>query len=400
MGGNFNAILQDLVTYEARSTELLEVILANLVLIAEIPAPTFDESRRAQFVLERFSEYQLQNISTDEAGNALGILPGASSEQNILVVSHLDTAFDASVDHTVTIEANSVVGPGVGDNSLGVAVVSTLPLILEQLGIRLRSNLILMGSSRSLGKGNIEGMRFFLSNTDLPVTAGISVEGVQLGMLSYSAIGMVRGEITYRVPEEYDWTRFGASGAIVNINDVINRILEIPLPRRPRTTIVLNSIEAGASFNTIPTQAVLQFEIRSESPALVDQLESRMVDITAEVTSRTGAEVAMNIFARQKPGGIDFSHPLATSARSILKHISIPARISPSTGELSAFVDRKIPAVSIGITDGEHLSEENESIEIQQIARGIAQLIALLVAIDEGHCESDPRSAKTAEARS
>ncbi len=385
----FPQILDSLDSYQEKIRELSEIILTNLVMIAEIPAPTFEEQRRMQFLLERFNEYQLLNCSTDEVGNALGIIPGSEGDRNIIVVAHMDTVFEEAEDHTVLIQPGSVTGRGVGDNSMGVAAVASLPIILEQLGITLKSNVILMGSSRSLGRGDIEGIRFFLDNKEIPVSAGILVEGVKLGRLSYASIGMIRGEINYQVPEEYDWTRFGAGGAIVNMNDVINRILEIPLPRRPRTTIVLNSVESGASFNTIPTQASLQFEIRSESGELVRELGDQIGDITAEVSSQTGADVVFHVLSRRQPGGLKFSHPLADHARSILKQLGVVSRITPSTSELSAFIDKGIPAVTIGITDGDHLNEENERLDIDPIEKGIAQLLGLLLALDGGCCEEN-----------
>jgi acetylornithine deacetylase/succinyl-diaminopimelate desuccinylase-like protein len=385
----FPQILHSLDAYQERIRELSEIILTNLVMVAEIPAPTFAEQRRMQFLLERFNEYQLLNCSTDEVGNALAILPGTDGDRNILVAAHMDTVFPETEDHTVLIQPGSVTGRGIGDNSMGVAAVASLPIILEQLGINLKSNVILMGSARSLGRGDIEGMRFFLDNKELPISSGILVEGVKLGRLSYASIGMIRGEIIYQVPEEYDWTRFGAGGAIVNMNDVINRILEIPLPRRPRTTIVLNSVESGASFNTIPTQASLQFEIRSESGELVQELGDQIGDITAEVSSQTGADVVFHVLSRRQPGGLKFSHPLADHARNILKQLGITSRITPSTSELSAFIDQGIPAVTVGITDGDHLNEENERLDIQPIEKGLAQLLGLLLALDGGCCDND-----------
>ena len=225
MDREFARLLDRLPEFQAGAKELSEILLTNLVMISEIPAPTFGEQRRMQFLLDRFNEYDLQNCSTDEAGNALGILPGRSGEQNILVVGHMDTVFPEKVDHTVSIEPTAVSGAGIGDDSLGLASLATLPILLNHLEIELNSNIVLMGSAQSLGRGDIEGLRFFLNNRNVPISSGICVEGVKLGRLSYASIGMLRGEIHYRVPEEYDWTRFGAGGAIVNMNDVINHIL-------------------------------------------------------------------------------------------------------------------------------------------------------------------------------
>lgn len=384
---SFDTILDALPRYRERIAELSGIMLANLVMIAETPAPTFSEQRRVDFLLQRLNEYQLLNCSTDEVGNALGILPGEVGERNILLVAHMDTLFSERMDHTITIEPGYVSGLGIGDNSLGVAAIATLPLILKELDIRLDSNLIIMGSAQSLGRGNIEGIRFFLNNKELPIAAGVCVEGVRLGRLSYTSIGMLRGEIRYNVPEEYDWTRFGAGGAIVTMNEVINRILEIPLPRRPKSTIVLNSIESGAGFNTVPTRGSLQFEARSESGPIVQELGETIENIVAEVSSHTGTEVEMEAVARREPGGITFSHPLAVCARRIMKHLGINPRISPSTSELSAFIDRKIPGVTIGLTNGENLNTVNERVEIGPITTGLQQLLGLVLAIDGGRCD-------------
>jgi acetylornithine deacetylase/succinyl-diaminopimelate desuccinylase-like protein len=198
---------------------------------------------------------------------------------------------------------------------------------------------------------------------------------------------MLRGEIRYDLPEEYDWTRFGAGGAIVNMNEVINRVLEIPLPRRPRSTIVFNSIESGASFNTIPTRGSLQFEVRSESGAIVNELGEQIANIAAEVSSQTGTDVELEVLARREPGGISFSHPLAHTAREIMKSLGVDPRISPSTSELSAFIDHDIPAVTIGLTTGENLNEENERIEIKPMTTGLQQLLGLVLALDGGYAD-------------
>jgi tripeptide aminopeptidase len=386
MDDQIKLLIESLPGYETRIMTMRDTILANLVMLGEIPAPTFREQARMAFFVNRLNEYQLLNCSTDEAGNGLGIIPGEGGERNILVVAHLDTVFDEKMDHTIAIQPGKVVGPAVGDNSLGLATLVSLPAILEALDIKLRSNLILMASSRSLGRGNIEGLRFFLENSEMEISAGVCVEGVKLGRISYSSIGMVRCEVAFRVPEQYDWTRFGAVGAIVMINELIDRILEIPLPRRPKTSIVLGSINSGRGFNTIATDAVLRLEIRSESGEMVHQLKHKIQNIAEEVSSHNGSEVSIHFLAQRKPGGISFSHPLASNSRLIMNSLGISPRISPSTSELSAFIDKGIPAVTLGLTDGENLGKKNESIEIDPIYTGIAQLVGLILAIDRGYC--------------
>lgn len=226
------------------------MLLANLVMMGEIPAPTFGEEERINFLIDRFKEADLQKSSIDEVGNGFGVLKGDAGDENILVVAHADTVFDEITDHTIQVLKNMVRGPGVADNSLGLSTVATLPTLLERLGIKLKNNLILMGATRSLGRGNLEGLRSFLSNYDEPIKAGIGLEGVELGRLSHTSIGMKRGEIQCRVPEEYNWSRFGNGSAILTLNEVINKINNIHMPQRPHTSIIMGSISGGSSFNT------------------------------------------------------------------------------------------------------------------------------------------------------
>ena len=127
------------------------------------------------------------------------MFPGIENDRNILVVAHTDTLFGADIDHTIAVQSDHITGPAVGDNSLGVAVIASLPTVLKYLDIQLHSNLILMGASRSLGRGDQQGLRFFLSNTQHPICAGVAVEGIPLGRLSHESVGMLWGEIVCTV---------------------------------------------------------------------------------------------------------------------------------------------------------------------------------------------------------
>ena len=99
---------------------LRETILANAVMIGEIPSPSGGEEQRVRFVVDRFRESQLLSISTDEAGNGVGVVTGGSGDpdRNILVVSHADTIADANTSHTMTLGSDTMHGAGIADNSI------------------------------------------------------------------------------------------------------------------------------------------------------------------------------------------------------------------------------------------------------------------------------------------
>jgi len=382
-------ILRHIPTLEKAAQEQRDLLLANLVMIGEIPSPTFHETDRLEFVKNRFTEADMQNCSTDEVGNTVGLLPGKEGERTILMVAHADTVFSEKVDHTISVGRDKIVGPGVADNSLGLAVLSTIPAFLQYMDIELDSNLLLMGTTRSLGQGNLEGLRFFLDNSTIPIHTGVSIEGAQLGRLSFSSVGMLRGVITCKVPEEEDLLRMTDVNAIVTINEVINKIIDIRLPKRPRTHIIMGAINAGHSYNTAATKATLQFEVRSETAEIVQQIRDQLEEIVAEVSSRSGMFVKLDIVATRRPGGIKFRHPLSRVTRAIMETMDIEPEIRPSISELSAFISHDIPAITVGISKAEHIHEPNESVLINPMYKGIAQLIGIVKAIDKGYCDED-----------
>jgi len=384
---NLESLKKELPELEKKLKKYREVLLANLVMLGEIPSPTFEEQNRIKFILNRFDEAGLTDSSMDGGGNGIGVLSGKTGDTAILLNAHADTIFSEKTDHTMQVSGDSITGPGVADNSLGLATLATLPYILEDLGIELDSDLVLLCGAKSLGRGNLEGIRFFLENNTMKISNAICIEGIQLGRLSYSSLGMLRGEITCSVPESYDWSRFGDASAILTLNEIINKLNDMRLPRRPRTSIVMGSISGGTSFNTIARDATLGFEVRSESQEVVENAGNTINDIVMEVSSRTGDRVELDIFAKRTPGGIPYSHPLTNCARSVMKSLDIEPRLAPSISELSALIDENIPALTLGITKGESTFKTNETIEIEPIYKGLAQLIGTIIAADGGYCE-------------
>ena len=380
---DFKPLEKKLKGLEKKLKKYRELLLANLVMVGEIPAPTLSEEERVKFILNRFDEAGL----TDDQGNGVGVLSGKEGESSILLNAHADTIFSGKTDHTMEVSSDTITGPGVADNSLGLAALVTLPYILEDLEIELNKDLILFAGVKSLGRGNLEGIRFFLENNPFTISDAICIEGIQLGRLSYSSIGMLRGEITCTVPESYDWSRFGDASAILTLNEVINKINDIRLPKRPRTSIVMGSIVGGTSFNTIARDATLGFEVRSESQEVVEKAGITIQDIVDEVSSKTGDQVELDIFARRTPGGIAYAHPLNKCARTVMETLNIEPHLSPSTSELSALIDKDIPALTLGITVGERTFKTNETIQIEPIFKGLAQLIGVILAVDGGYCE-------------
>jgi tripeptide aminopeptidase len=106
--------------------------------IQQIPAPTFHEGPRGEFVRDLFIKENLKDVSIDSLGNVFGRLPGKQKKAKALIVSaHLDTVFPPSINLQIKKEAERIYAPGIGDNSLGVAALFGILWSLREKKIEL-----------------------------------------------------------------------------------------------------------------------------------------------------------------------------------------------------------------------------------------------------------------------
>lgn len=384
---SLESLLKKIPEQMERLKAVRETCLTDAVLLGEIPSPTFGEEERVRLALDRFRENGLDDPEIDEFGNASGTLPGTEGGASILVTAHADSVFSADTPHVLNVGPDSITGPGIADNAIGLAAVVGLPRLLEHLGVRLKDDLLLLANVRSLGRGNLEGARSFLETKQRPIRAGICVEGATQGRLSYSGLGTLRGEITLRIPSNYDWEGFGAAGAISHLTRFVNQLMEIPIPKEPKTKMIFGGLRCGSTFNTSPRRGSLRFEITSEDDDVLHDMEKQVSELSEQFSLETGVSVGLEIVAKRENCGIPFSHPLVKTTRAIMDETGITPIVDPSTGDLNALIRAGHPGVTVGLTTAENLREENETIHLEPLFAGLAQLITLLQAIDQGLCE-------------
>ena len=393
---------------------LREEILAHTVMLSQIPAPTGGEEERVRYILDRFVSAGLPEASPDEFGNAVATLPGRTGRRKLMVVAHVDTTAAGTVDHNVTVASDRLIGPGISDNSLGAAVMSFLPNCLQHLGIELDSDVRLVGSVNSLDRANHEGLKQHLDNMAAPglshhgdrplveadptdanlaperIEAGICVESIVQGRLNYFSIGTIRGDIVCNVSPTAHSRSYGSESAVVVLNQIINRMLAIEVPQRPFTKVSINRVRAGRYYDVEPDQAELSFEVNSHSDTMIERIEREIADIVAENAARNAVESHLDVFFRRRAGGLVYSHPLVRGAHEAMKALGVEADQGHSPSELSEFISRGIPALTIGVSTGEKHRSKPDHVMIEPILRGVAQLIGVLLVADAGVGDGGP----------
>jgi len=207
----------------SRSSQLLAIqqaldidhLLRLAIEIQQIPAPTFAEHERAQFVADRVMKFGLENVVLDDLANVYGCWPGTDPERPALMVSaHTDTVFPPDTDLSVKRTPGRIYGPGIGDNSLGVASILVLLELLATLDVHLEADIWFVANSREEGLGNLDGMRAVWQALSGKLGAGIVVEGMALGRIYHAGIAVRRLRISCQTPGGHSWLHFGQPNAI------------------------------------------------------------------------------------------------------------------------------------------------------------------------------------------
>ena len=140
-----------------------EKILNQAIAVQQIPAPTFAETKRADYIHEQFQSLGLHDVWRDGLGNVYGWLePNGRNRSAIILSAHLDTVFPMHTDLTTRQEKTRVYGPGLGDNSLGVAGLLLVAEIFLREKRAWRLSICFVANTREEGLGNLDGIRAML----------------------------------------------------------------------------------------------------------------------------------------------------------------------------------------------------------------------------------------------
>lgn len=356
---------------------LVERVLDLAITIQQIPAPTFAEGRRAQFVHDEFLEEGLADVSIDSLGNVYGRLPGTGTAPALVISAHLDTVFPESTDLRMTHSPERVTAPGIGDNSLGVAGLFGLLWALRRRGVNLDRDVWLVANVGEEGLGDLNGMRAVVDRFGEQVQAYIVLEGMALGQIYYRGLGVKRYCIRVQTQGGHSWVDYGRPSAVHELAKIITLLNDLPLVERPRTTLNVGVIVGGTTVNTIASEAHLELDLRSEDAKTLENLSSRVEELVA-VANRSGVVVTAEVIGRRPAGEISLDHPLVQLAARCLQAQGISPRINIGSTDANIPLSRGLPAICIGLTAGSGAHTVDEYIYTPPLAQGLAQLVSVV----------------------
>jgi acetylornithine deacetylase/succinyl-diaminopimelate desuccinylase-like protein len=344
------------------------------VRICQVPGPTGHEIDRARLVAQVFQDAGYRP-EIDDIGNVYA-RRGSRGGRVLMLAAHTDTVFPASVPITAMRENGHISGPGIGDNSLGVAAMIGTLTALDELGIDTPYDIVAAATVGEEGLGNLRGIRQAVGRYRDELAGVIAIEGHRLGRISRAAVGSVRWKVTVTGPGGHSWGAFGKPSAIHGLGRIIAEIAALEVPTSPKATYNVGLVDGGTSVNTIAASACAVIDMRSADPASLNDLVDRIGKI-ADTAAGEGLTVDVEVLGERPAGAMPADHPFVRAAAEVLGALGVDVEDDASSTDANIPISLGIPALCVGVSRGDGAHTVTESMQVEPIATGLAQLILL-----------------------
>ncbi|GHG03923.1 acetylornithine deacetylase [Deinococcus piscis] len=355
--------------------------LEFLTQIAQTPAPTFQEGARADLMARLWSELGYAPVR-DEVGNVLVRIaprspaldhPGLDARRPLLLASHLDTVFPPQTDVQVRTGPGRWFGPGLGDNSSSLAVLTALLRDLDPSA--LTAPLWVAANVAEEGLGDLRGAKHLLAQHAHELGAFVAVDGY-LGSAVTQAVGVRRYQAHFSGPGGHSWGE-AVPSAVHALGTAITALYALPLPSRPRTTLNVGVIEGGSTVNSIAATASLLLDLRSLGSTELEQLDRQAVDALHAAAQQVGVRLDLERVG-DRPGGTLNTAELLPMAQAAAQAVGLDLRTAASSTDANAAAPYGLPALAVGVYRGGHAHREDEWVDPRSHAQGLAFLQGLV----------------------
>lgn len=331
------------------------------ICLTEIPAPPFQEARRAEAVKALLESAGL-SVQIDKTGNVIGTLSGATPRNgqpdSVMIAAHLDTVFPAGTAVKVRRDGARLIAPGISDNGAGLASLIAIARAFQAAQLKPQHTILFVADVGEEGEGNLRGMRTLVDSYRHNLKAVIVLDGSSTDHVTTRALASRRLEATITGPGGHSWSDFGSPNPIGALVRGSVRFINTKVPSSPRTTFNLGQVEGGTSVNSIPYEARLKVDIRSESEDELVRLDTAFRECLAAGVrdemeasrdrSRGRLELKIDTLGVRPSGELRPDSPLLAALRAADNFVGNQSRLERSSTDANIPLSVGIDAISIG----------------------------------------------------
>ena len=273
--------------------------------MCQIPAPSYEEEEKAEYVRKKMVDAGLSDVHIDEVGNVLGIWKGTGNGPRIMIAGHTDTVFPRETDLTLKKEGERYSCPGIGDDTRAVAELLSLARALNATGIHGEGDIIFCANVCEEGLGDLRGIKHafkdmskttvsqkteatenvqasgktddmksftFANELENHYDGFVSIDDKNTSGIIYQAVGSERYLVTFHGTGGHSFTGFGIPNPIHAMGRAIAKISDFQTPKNPKTTFSVGVINGGTSVNVIAAECSMLVDMRSVDAGELEKL--------------------------------------------------------------------------------------------------------------------------------
>lgn len=351
-----------------------------LVELAQIPAPSGCEERRAAFCENWLKAQGAQGVYTDAALNVIYPLGDVSGPLTVYC-AHSDVVFPDTEALPLRIEDGRIHCPGIGDDTANVAAMLLTAKYIAQHGLQPQDGgVLLVVNSGEEGLGNLKGSRRLMADFGPRIREFISLDGGFSHAVD-RAVGSHRWRIAIDTEGGHSYGAFGNRNAIAYLASLIDTLYTMKVPPIGRTTYNVGTISGGTSVNTIAQHAEMLYEYRSDEREALNIMR-RHLDAALEFYRAKGVQVTAELVGdRPCADAVDAAAQAALNARAaaaVQVQCGVTLTFGPGSTDCNMPLSQGVPAVCLGCYAGAGAHTRQEYVEIDSLHPGLklaAQLI-------------------------
>ena len=310
------------------------------------------------------------------------------SREITVLAAHTDTVFpDTETYPEFHEDEEYIYCPAVGDDTASVAVLLQTAKYFIDNKITPKGGILFVLNVCEEGLGDLKGVKQLFKDYTGRIKQFITYDGQTTGVVT-RAVGSHRYEVTAKTAGGHSFGAFGNRNAIHVLAEIVNKIYSLPIPAKDgtKTTYNVGTIEGGTSVNTIPQEARMLCEYRSDDEECLAIMKAEFERIFREAESDESTLSVRLVGDRPCKGKVDekVERALVDGYREAVHQV---------TGEELLFrsgsTDANIPmaegvaAVCVGVYRGAGMHTREEYLVKSSILPGLEISIRYLLGLTE-----------------
>jgi len=359
-----------------------EEAFSLLTQLAQIPAPSHHEERRASFCLNWLKQHGAEDAYIDDALNVLCPIGCTQEKELVVFMAHSDVVFPDTTPLPLSVSDGKLYCPGVGDDTANVVALLMAARYIVQNNLRPKDyGVLLVVNSCEEGLGNLKGCRKIMEDFGHRVREFVTFDAGVFTVIN-DAVGSRRYKIEIATEGGHSYSAFGNRNAIACLAELISELYTVQVPLIGKTTYNVGTITGGTSVNTIAQYAQMLYEFRSDKREALEIMENTFRRILSSHREKGLDITVTQVGDRPCSGEVapDAQVQLSRRAADAVYHnFGRIAGYGVGSTDCNIPLSMGIPAVCVGCADGAGAHTREEFVYIDSLVPGMGVAFELIL---------------------